>query len=81
MFLSSRIRHDTANLATGFEIEIITIVILGGVVMTGGKGNVGGGSDNVFLSRTLRYGLGLNNVPGQYMLVITGSLLIISIIT
>lgn len=81
VFLSSRIGTIRPNLATGFEIEIITIVILGGVVMTGGKGEMWAVVLTTFFIGTLRYGLGLNNVPGQYMLVITGSLLIISIIS
>jgi ribose/xylose/arabinose/galactoside ABC-type transport system permease subunit len=49
--------------------------------MTGGKGEMWAVVLTTFFIGTLRYGLGLNNVPGQYMLVITGSLLIISIIS
>ena len=81
VFLSSRIGTIRPNLASGFEIEIITIVILGGVVMTGGKGEMWAVVLTTFFIGTLRYGLGLNNVPGQYMLVVTGSLLIVSIIS
>jgi len=80
MFLTSRIGNTRPNIATGFELEIITIVILGGVMITGGVGNMGGVIISIFLMGTIRYGLGLNNVPGQVMLIIAGALLVISLL-
>lgn len=80
MFLTARIGNTRPNLATGFELEIITIVILGGVMISGGIGNMPGVIISIFLIGTIRYGLGLNNVPGQIMLIISGALLILSIL-
>lgn len=80
MFLTSRIGNTRPNIATGFELEIITIVILGGVMMSGGIGKLWGVLLSIFLIGTIRYGLGLHNVPGQAMLIIAGSLLILSIL-
>ena len=80
VFITARVGNTRPNIATGFEIEIITIVILGGVLISGGVGKMWGVVLSVFLIGTIRYGLGLHNVPGQYMLVITGSLLIFSIL-
>ena len=80
IFLTSRIGTTRPNLATGFELEIITIVILGGVVITGGQGKMWGVVLATFFVGLLRFGLGMNNVPGQYMLVITGGLLVMSIL-
>lgn len=80
MFITSRIGNTRPNIATGFELEIITIVILGGVMITGGIGNMWGVLISLILIGTIRYGLGLHNVPGQVMVVVTGSLLIISIL-
>lgn len=80
MFLTSRIGNTRPNIATGFELEIITIVILGGVMITGGVGKMWGVVLSIFLIGTIRYGLGLHNVPGQFMLIIAGSLLILSIL-
>lgn len=80
VFLTARIGTTRPNLATGFELEIITIVILGGVVITGGRGKIWGVVLASVFVGTLRYGLGLNNIPGQYMLVMTGGLLLLSII-
>lgn len=80
MFLTARIGNTRPNLATGFELEIITIVILGGVMISGGIGNMPGVIISIFLIGTIRYGLGLHNVPGQIMLIISGALLILSIL-
>jgi rhamnose transport system permease protein len=80
VFITSRIGNTRPNIATGFELEIITIVILGGVLISGGVGNMWGVFISIILIGTIRYGLGLNNIPGQVMLVITGSLLIGSIL-
>ncbi|MBN1838353.1 MAG: ABC transporter permease [Spirochaetales bacterium] len=80
VFITSRIGNTRPNIATGFELEIITIVILGGVMITGGVGKMWGVVLSIFLVGTIRYGLGLHNVPGQYMLIVTGALLILSIL-
>ena len=80
MFLTARIGNTRPNLATGFELEIITIVILGGVAITGGIGKMWGVFLSIFLIGTIRYGLGLHNIPGQVMLIISGALLILSIL-
>ena len=80
VFITSRIGNTRPSIATGFELEIITIVILGGVMITGGVGKMWGVFLSIFLVGTIRYGLGLHNIPGQYMLIVTGSLLIVSIL-
>jgi rhamnose transport system permease protein len=80
VFLTSRVGNTRPNIGTGFELEIITIVILGGVMITGGVGKMWGVFLSIFLVGTIRYGLGLHNIPGQYMLIVTGALLIVSIL-
>ncbi len=80
MFLASRINNVRPNIATGFELEIITIVILGGVMITGGVGNIWGVVLSLFLVGTIRYGLGLHNINAQYMLLVIGGLLIFSVL-
>ena len=55
-------------------------MILGVVMITGGVGKMWGVILSIFLVGTIRYGLGLHNVPGQFMLIVIGSLLIVSIL-
>ena len=80
VFLASRIGNTRPNIATGFELEVITIVILGGVMISGGTGKFWGVMLAVFLIGTIRYGLGLHNINAQYMFLIIGGLLIVSIL-
>jgi len=80
LFLTSRMGSTRPNVATGYELDIITMVVLGGISTAGGKGKIYGAIIAVFLIGFLRYGLGLFNVNAQILLVITGLLLIIAVI-
>ena len=79
ILLTSRIGSTRPNIANGWELEIITIVVLGGVSIMGGKGNILGVIISIFLIGFLKYGMGLINVPGKVMNIVVGFLLIIAI--
>ena len=79
LFLTSRMGSTRPNVATGYELDIITMVVLGGISTAGGKGKIYGAIIAVFLIGFLKYGLGLFNVPAQVLLIIIGLLLIISV--
>ncbi|MFT3849592.1 MAG: ABC transporter permease [Propionivibrio sp.] len=80
LFLTSRMGSTRPNVATGYELEVITMVVLGGVSTSGGKGRMAGALIAVFLVGYLRYGLGLINVPAQTMLILIGSLLVAAVL-
>jgi len=42
VLLASRYGQAKANFATGLELEVITAVVLGGISIFGGRGNIGG---------------------------------------
>ena len=79
VFLASRMGSTKSDIATGYELEAISIAVLGGFSTDGGKGNFPGVILAIFIVGFLRYGLGLINVPAQAMLVIIGSLLIVTV--
>ena len=79
ILLTSRIGSTRPNIANGWELEIITIVVLGGVSIMGGKGNIFGVIISISLIGFLKYGMGLINVPGKVMNIVIGFLLIIAI--
>ncbi len=79
ILLTSRIGSTRPNIAYGWELEIITTVVLGGVAITGGKGNVFGVVISIFIIGFLKFGMGLINVPGKVMNIIIGLLLILAI--
>jgi rhamnose transport system permease protein len=77
--LTSRIGATRPNMATGWELDVIAVVVLGGVSIQGGRGTLPGVILAVFVLGMLTYGLGLMNVPGIMMSIITGLLLIVAI--
>jgi rhamnose transport system permease protein len=78
-FLTSRIGATRPNIASGWELEVIAVVVLGGVSILGGSGTLPGVILAVFVMGMLNFGLGLMNVPGILMSIITGLLLIVAI--
>ena len=79
ILLTSRIGSTRPNIASGWELEIITTVVLGGVAITGGKGNIFGVIISIFIIGFLKFGMGLINVPGKVMTIIVGLLLVLAI--
>lgn len=79
LFLTSRMGSTRPNVATGYELDVIAMVVLGGISTAGGKGRMIGAILAVFLIGFLRYGLGLVNVPAQMLLIILGLLLIVAV--
>lgn len=77
--LTGRIGSTRPNIAMGWELEVITMVILGGVSIAGGAGTIGGVMLAVLTLGTVTYGLSLANVPGIYMTIVVGLLLLVTI--
>ena len=80
ILLTSRIGSTRPNIATGLELDAITSVVLGGVAITGGFGGIYGVVVANFLLGYLKFGMGLVNVPGRVMNLVTGGLLIVAIV-
>ncbi|WP_278360265.1 ABC transporter permease [Thalassospira xiamenensis] len=79
VLLTSRIGSTRPSIAMGWELEIITMVVLGGVNILGGAGSILGVFIAVFLMGLVTFGMGLMNVPGIVMSIFTGLLLILVI--
>lgn len=77
--LTGRIGSTRPNIAMGWELEVITMVILGGVSIAGGAGTIGGVMLAVLTLGTVTYGLSLANIPGIYMTIVVGILLLVTI--
>ena len=79
VFLTSRLGSTRPNIAYGMELEVVTMVVLGGVSITGGKGTIIGVFLACLVLGFLTYGLRLVNIPGIIMTIFIGGLLISSI--
>lgn len=76
IMLTSRLGSTRPTIALGWELNIITMVVLGGVSILGGKGTIVGVVIAVFLMGLVTVGLGLLNVPGIVMSIVIGVMLI-----
>ncbi len=77
--LAARFGVVRPNAAQGWELDVITMVIFGGVAIAGGAGSVPGVVLSVFVLGFATFGLSLLNVPGIVITVLLGVLLIVSI--
>jgi rhamnose transport system permease protein len=77
ILLTSRLGSTRPSIAQGWELEIISMVILGGVSVAGGRGTIIGVVLAAALMGFVTFGLGLKNVPGIVMSIVVGSLLIV----
>ena len=80
IFLTSRMGSTRPNVAAYYELDVIAMVVLGGVSTSGGTGRIAGPLLAVFIIGFLNYGLGLMNVSAQVILVVLGLLLILSVL-
>jgi rhamnose transport system permease protein len=79
--LTARIGVVRPNIALGWELDIITVVIFGGVAIAGGAGSIPGVVLAALVLGFATFGLSLLNVPGIVITVLLGLLLIGSIAT
>ncbi len=74
--LTSRLGSTRPSIATGMELEVVTMVVLGGVNILGGSGSIPGVVLAAFIMGLVTFGFGLLNVPGIVMSIFLGLLLI-----
>jgi rhamnose transport system permease protein len=74
--LTSRLGSTRPSIATGMELEIVTMVVLGGVSILGGSGGIPGVILAAVIMGMVTFGFGLLNVPGIVMSIFLGLLLI-----
>ena len=77
---SFRFSSSRADNGTGFELSAIAAVFLGGVTVQGGKGTVTGVVLSLLLIGIINNVLTLADVASEVLRIVTGSLLIISIL-
>ena len=77
VMLSARLGSaPSSSLGVGFELEVLTAVILGGVAFDGGRGTILGAFLGVIFLAILQNGLTLENVPLATALMVKGGTLV-----
>ena len=68
-----------SDAGSGYELDAITAVVLGGTSVFGGRGTLGGTLLGLFALAVLRNGLQLAALPSELTGVLTGTLLVATI--
>jgi simple sugar transport system permease protein len=74
----SSIRTSAANpnSGTGYELEVIAMVVIGGTALTGGRGTIIGTVLGIFILRIMRNGIVLIGVPGLAYNIFIGAIIL-----
>jgi ribose/xylose/arabinose/galactoside ABC-type transport system permease subunit len=80
LIMLGRISSGQPNAGTGFEMDVLTAVVLGGVSVAGGKGSISGAFIGVLIIGVLSNGLSIMGINDFYQQVIKGSVLMLAII-
>lgn len=80
LLYAARLGSVRGDSALGFELDIITMVLLGGVSIFGGKGSMIGVFLSILIILNLRNGMALMNITGHVQTGVIGLLLIGSVL-
>jgi rhamnose transport system permease protein len=80
LLYAARTGSVRGDVAAGFELDVITIVLLGGVSIFGGKGTLIGTLLSILIVLNLRNGMGLLSITGHIQTGVIGLLLIASVV-
>lgn len=80
LFFAARLGSVRGDMAFGFELDIITMVLLGGVSIFGGSGSIYGVLLAILIILNLRNGMSLVNITGHVQTGVIGVLLILSVL-
>ena len=78
--LASRISSAIPNMGADYTLQAIGAAVIGGVPLTGGRGNVWGTFTGVLLLGVIANGLNLMHVDASWQYVLTGVIIIIAVI-
>jgi rhamnose transport system permease protein len=80
LFLAARFGTVRGDLALNYELDIITMVLLGGVSIFGGSGTLYGVFLSILIILNIRNGMGLASLSGNFQAGVVGALLIFSVL-
>ena len=73
---SIRTAAANPNSGTGYELEVIAMVVIGGTALTGGRGTIVGTVLGIFILRLMRNGIVLVGVPGLAYNIFIGAIIL-----
>ncbi|MDE0533887.1 MAG: ABC transporter permease [Albidovulum sp.] len=80
LLFAARVGAVRGDVALGFELDIITMVLLGGISIFGGRGTLFGAIFAILIVLNLRNGMALANITHHLQTGVIGVLLILSVL-
>jgi rhamnose transport system permease protein len=80
LLLDSRLAVARFDLAQGWELDAITIAVVGGCAIKGGRGSIFGTVLATVLLMLMKTAMGVANVKAEYQLTVIGALLILTVL-
>ena len=79
IILASRLNSGQPSAGDGFEFNVVSAVVLGGVSLNGGKGNLSGAVLGVLILAVLTNMLTLMNVSSFYQQIARGAVILLAV--
>jgi ribose transport system permease protein len=80
IMVTSRLDSAQPNAGTGYELDAIAAVVIGGTSLSGGKGSIGGTVMGAVIIGVLNNGLVLLNVSPFWQQVVKGAVILIAVV-
>jgi simple sugar transport system permease protein len=80
MISSFRISAASPVAGTGYELEVIAMVVVGGTALTGGRGTIIGTLIGALMLRVIRNGIVLVGVPGLAYNIFVGAIILVMLV-
>ncbi|MEK3917939.1 ABC transporter permease [Paenibacillus sp. FSL H7-0331] len=80
ILLSSRVMTGSPVLGTGYELDAIAAVVIGGTSLTGGRGRIIGTVVGVLIIGIMNNGLDLLNVSSYYQQIVKGAIIVLAVL-
>lgn len=77
--MASRVNSAPPSAGTGYELNAIAAVVIGGTSLSGGEGSVGGSMLGALIMAVLTNGLNLLNVATNYQTALIGAVIILMV--
>ncbi len=79
VLIASRLNSAQPALGSGYELDAIAAVVIGGTSLSGGEGSILGTIIGAFIISTLTNGLRIMSVPQEWQIVVTGCIVILAV--
>jgi ribose transport system permease protein len=78
--LTSRLNAAESVAGTGYELDVIASVVIGGTSLSGGRGSVWGTLIGALLIGAINNGMNLLMIPSYYQLVVKGAIIVAAVL-